>query len=261
MEVLSLQARLSVSVDPRIDQILTALAAGKQREQIATELSYKSYKSLDLFMKRHKYRWDSQRHYYFPDTGRDASSSHKELHWLHKPDSRTASVLSLLQQGLDLKAIADQLRFPDHRELALYMKSKGYIWNEPERTYHFRGLTAIPAHTQPKDTSLSEPSATSPHQVNQPDHDSLMEYLEQHKGILLQLISSHSQGIQLPRYTIPGVYITKSISMNYGMDMLVRSYSQDKNVSQKDIVEIALIDFFSKYAYTDEIQALLGRRF
>jgi hypothetical protein len=245
------------SPDRRIDQILTSLAAGKRREQIAEELSYKSYKSLDLFMKRNKYTWDQKRNYYFPSTDHNSSKKTFEFPFLHKPDSRTASILSLLNQGKDLKEIADQLRFTDHRELALYMKNRGYIWSEKDRTYHFNGHSNNYPISQESQQNQVELEQTNEKTLTS---DSLINYLEQNKNVIYQLISSHTHGVQLPRYMIPGVYITKSMSMNYGMDMLVRSYSQENNVSQKDIVEIALVDFFCKYGFLKEVNTLLGRK-
>lgn len=259
LEVLFLQVISSNSTDSRIDQILSSLAAGKRREQIATELSYKSSKSLDAFMKKNKYTWDNKRNYYFPLSDALSKKEPLDTSWLHQPDSRTASVLSLLNQGHDLKEIAEQLRFADHRELALYMKNKGYIWNEDSKKYHFKSqlLNSIPSSSTQKDIETTASSLKSLEHSS--SNESLYEFLEKNKNVLYQLVSSHIQTNHLPRYTIPGVYITKSISMNYGMDMLIRSYSQDKNVSQKDIVEIALVDFFSKYGYQQEINTLLGK--
>lgn len=254
-----MQAISSNSPDQRIDLILTHLAAGKRREQIAAELSYKSYKGLDMFMKRNKFIWDQKRNYYFPVSEQEPKKDQSGISWLHRPDTRTASVLSLLNQGLDLKEVADQLRFTDHRELALYMKSKGYIWSEEDATYHFKNQNFTPASSN----AIQSDTIATHHQIlhTEPTQapGSLINFLEQNKDILYQIVSSHLQAAQLPRYTIPGVYITKSMSMNYGMDMLIRSYSQDKNVSQKDIIEIALVDFFCKYGYLQEVNTLLGK--
>jgi hypothetical protein len=257
--VLTLQAVTSKSPEQRIDQILTGLAAGKRREQIAIELSYKNYKSLDLFMKRNKYCWDHHRNYYFPISETGSKKDAPDIHWAHQPDSRTASILSLLNQGVDLKLIAEQLRFSDHRELALFMKTKGYIWCEEDKKYHYKSQSSVTMNSPFAHNENVSSEQTTTHSDPPSSSGTLIDFLEQHKNTLYQLISSHVQQANLPRYTMPGVYITKSISMNYGMDMLVRSYSQDKNVSQKDIVEIALVDFFCKYGFSSEVNTLLGK--
>jgi hypothetical protein len=50
----------------------------------------------------------------------------------------------------------------------------------------------------------------------------------------------------LPRYLIPGRRITKSLVTVAPLDDLVKAYSKQYNVSQKEIYEIALVKFFKK---------------
>jgi hypothetical protein len=46
--------------------------------------------------------------------------------------------------------------------------------------------------------------------------------------------------------------------MNHNFDLLARQFSEEKNISQRDIFEIALIDFFKKYGYHDKVKMLIG---
>jgi hypothetical protein len=247
------------STDNKVDEILTGLAAGKTREQIALELEYKNYKSLDIYMKRKNFDWDNKRGYYFPK--RDRTPLAETLKLMDRPEGRVAAVLSLLKSGLNLKDISAQLKFHDHRELALFMKSKGYTWSD--KTFIFTGKTIIKEGSV---TDVSNETLTRSG-INKGDNSmtinestlEIMSFLENNKEALFELISTHSGEAKIPRYTIRGVYTTKSVSMNYGMDQLIKEYSQEKNVSQKDVVEVALIDFFKKYGFNSEVSTLIGQ--
>jgi hypothetical protein len=259
------------TVDSRVDEILTGLAAGKRREQIAVQLKYKNYKSLDIFMKRKNFKWDLKRNYYFPE--RDKPSISEVLKLMNRPEGRVAEVLSLLKSGLSLKEIASQLKFYDHRELALFMKSKGYQWNEKESAYIYveKQSTPIEPHPQhreerttrePNDIIIENIIGTGVNAMGvvMNEHSQpVISFLENHKEALFELISSHTKMLQIPRYVVPGVCTTKSVHMNYGLDHLIREFSQEKNISQKDIVEVALIDFFKKYGFQREIMTLIGQ--
>lgn len=250
-----------LSTDKKVDDILTGLAAGKTREQIALELEYKNYKSLDIYMKRKNFDWDNKRGYYFPK--RERTPLVEALKLMNRPEGRVAAVLSLLKSGLDIKEISVQLKFHDHRELALFMKGKGYTWGEKDQTFTFSGKNIISeeSNTSVPDNSLNESGIKKGAKtmlVNESSSE-VMLFLENNKEALFELISTHASAARIPRYTIRGVYTTKSVSMNYGMDQLIREYSQEKNVSQKDVVEVALIEFFKKYGFQNEVSTLISQ--
>jgi hypothetical protein len=62
----------------------------------------------------------------------------------------------------------------------------------------------------------------------------------------------------MPRYVVPGIFITKSVHMSNQIDQMVRDFSADKNISQRDIFEVALIEFFKKYGYDKEVEIMLA---
>jgi hypothetical protein len=86
----------------------------------------------------------------------------------------------------------------------------------------------------------------------------LLSFLKQHEETLHVLVSAQSTVGRIPRYILPGIPVTKSVHMNYGLDQLVREFSQEKNMSQRDIFEVALVAFFKKYGYHQEVDTLLG---
>jgi hypothetical protein len=66
-----------------------------------------------------------------------------------------------------------------------------------------------------------------------------------------------SEAGQIPRYALPGAFVTKSVHMTNTLDQMVRDYSKEKNINQREIFEVALIEFFQKYGFECEVEAML----
>ncbi|WP_079421074.1 hypothetical protein [Paenibacillus ferrarius] len=256
------------NLDEKVQAVLVGLSSGKSREQLAIELKYKDSKGIDNYMKRKSYEWDNTRKNYFPVKEKKSSAN-----IVQSPEGRVATILSLYKRGIDAKEIALQLKFQDHREMALYLRSKGYVWDEGQSTYVFKGESnPNPGETErvvndkkslnTERTEAGEPKSRTGVGQSMLNYDEnslkLISFLESNKEALMEIIKNQSNSVQIPRYLIPGVCITKSVHMNYGLDQMTREFSMEKNVSQKDIFEVALIDFFKKYGYQKEISVLLG---
>lgn len=41
------------------------------------------------------------------------------------------------------------------------------------------------------------------------------------------------------------------------LDRIVKDFSEEMNISQKDIIEIALVDFLKKYGYESQVKEVL----
>jgi hypothetical protein len=82
--------------------------------------------------------------------------------------------------------------------------------------------------------------------------------LQRHKDRLLDFIIPTGNHGKVPRYVIPGIPVTKSVHMMSPLDRLVRDFSKEKNISQREIFEVALVEFFRRYGYEREIETLLG---
>jgi hypothetical protein len=164
-------------------------------------------------------------------------------------------IIAMFRQNMDAKEIAENLHFADHREMANYMRSRGYVWNSELKNYEIeigsnRSNSTMDAS---KHTNISSNEAPSGELASE-----VISFLKAHKDILMEICSTHTPIPQVPRYVIPGVYTTKSVYMNHNFDLLARQFSQEKNVSQRDIFEIALIDFFKKYGYQEKVKALVS---
>ena len=71
--------------------------------------------------------------------------------------------------------------------------------------------------------------------------------LQKNKEKLVDMLIPQSDAGTIPRYALPGVVVTKSVHMVNPLDMMVRDFSREKNVSQRDIFAAALLEFFRKY--------------
>ncbi len=259
--------------DDRVQLILRSMVEGKTRDQLALELGHKSYKTLDIYMRRKNFMWDRDRQSYVPIYNRlDHYDSGKEVF----SSSKLSTIISLFnKEDADAKTIAKRLGFTNHREMATYMKSKGYVWSAEKKNYQKmlgkvqeerEVIQDIPAVE--KDEISPEPLQALPASVKTGrlgtdhlgDYIPLLELLDRNRDRLIDLIVPGSETGKVPRYAVPGIFVTKSVHMTNTLDQLVREYSKEKNISQRDIFAVALIEFFQRYGYEREMETLLGKR-
>ncbi|USG65360.1 hypothetical protein NDK47_25175 [Brevibacillus ruminantium] len=257
--------------DDRVKNILRGLVEGKTRDDLAKELGHKNYKTLDIYMKRKNFKWDREKKTYIPAHSR---LEKQDLEYAEMTSSKVATIISLFQkEGADARTIAKRLGFSDHRELATYMKAKGYQWSSEKGNY-FRVYGQINELEEPS-TDTADPvyakdeleeafAASTPSRMARMDAAQLerflplLEMLDRNRDKLVDLIVPGSESGKVPRYAVPGIFVTKSVHMTNTLDSLVREYSKEKNISQRDIFAVALIEFFRRYGYEREIETLLG---
>ena len=89
--------------DEKVKRIIEMLKF-KTRDEVAAELKYKSWKSLDMYMRRKNFTFDSQQGQYFPRKNR-----------VQKPDpksyapTKVASIITAFEaEGIDPRMVARQ---------------------------------------------------------------------------------------------------------------------------------------------------------
>ncbi|WP_126428799.1 hypothetical protein [Brevibacillus marinus] len=261
--------------DVRVKEILQELAEGKSREELAQEFGYKTYKSLDMYMRRRNFTWDSRKGTYVPLYSRVGREQAEQS---LIPSTKVARVLALFKkEGADARTVAKQLGFRDHRDLAIYMKARGYEWSSEKGTYvKMRGEVdqteklAREAHenmlADARSGAEPEPGGqtrTTRHGGNAGQLERflpLLELLERNKDKLIEAFLPGAGVSKVPRYIVPGIATVKSVHMMNTLRDLVVEYSREKNISQREIFEVALIEFFRKYGYEREVETLLGQK-
>jgi len=70
------------------------------------------------------------------------------------------------------------------------------------------------------------------------------------------LLEAETEGT-LPRYKFRGAKANKTLRLPTTLRTLLEDYSEDYNVTQRAIIEIALADFFKNYGYSDQLNSVL----
>lgn len=246
--------------DERVYEILRGLASGKTREDLADEFEHKTWKSIDMYMRRRYFDWDSEQQTYVPKK--------VEVKEILTDTSRASKVVLLLSKGdVDIRMTAQRLGFKDHHDLASYMNSKGYSWDAEQGNYMKVTDKGNDEPTVSRENILEElhqDVQESPELINTNHYNELKQYLpllqmlSQHKEELLDLIVPSKDTQKLPRYGVPGVPKTKTVQMMSTLDQLVIDYANEFNISQRNLFEVALIDFFRRYGYKQEIDRYLN---
>lgn len=86
----------------------------------------------------------------------------------------------------------------------------------------------------------------------------ILQMLLQNKDRLVTLLMPQSEGT-LPRYAIPGKAGSQTIYFSDALIRLMKEYCDSKNVKQRDVLEIALTEFFRRYGFQREVDKLLAK--
>lgn len=88
---------------------------------------------MDNFVRRQGYSWDGRRNmYYLPEEGNNGRCARTPS----SAKSKAGEVILQFSKGeQDSKEIARALGFDGNRDLAIYMTTKGYLWDEAKGNY------------------------------------------------------------------------------------------------------------------------------
>lgn len=212
------------------------LASGMSRDDLAFEFGHKSFKSTDMYMRRHGYVWDAEIGLYMlapvqPAPERPVSASVKKIR----------QILQYFEDGMDPKAIAKLLGFASHTGLAEFMKEKHYFWNSEIQNYELRGGEIPP--DQPADDT-------------DPDDD-FVEKLARNRDKITEILAGDARP-EPPRYFIPGTRMPKSIHMSSTLNELLKTFCDENGMNQREFFDIATIETLKKYGYAAEVKGVLS---
>lgn len=210
---------LTSETSDRLEYIIQRLNEGSTREDLSDEFGNKDYRALDMYMRRRGYTWDSELQNYIIKKSNIKPNQFKDE---KVQAGKVAEIINLFDKGYDAKEVAKQTFFSSHHSLADYMRQKGYEWNQEMKNY----VMKVGVEKSAEETNI---------------------------------VKNTAQVQEVPRYLVPGVFKNKSVSMSHLLDQLMTDYSLEKNIKQREIVEVALIEFFQKYGYVHEVKALLNR--
>ncbi len=236
----------------RLIYIKNHLAEGGLREDIAQKLGYRNWRSLDIYMRRKGMKWDSRRNMYY--------SMEDECCNPEKEFSKIQAIISMFDnENADPKNIAAHTGFKDHHDMAAYMKASNYIWSHDIGNYilnspgNNRMIGEVTDCCDMAGGSDAREDFAGETDISRylPVLDLLLKNMEKLKAVLSEAAPT------IPRYAVPGGVRTKSFYMSDRVSKLINDYSRSKNISQKEIIEAAIIEFLCKYSYKDEVSKIL----
>lgn len=237
---------LNDSTIKKIKEIQYMLASGKTRVEIAKELGYKDVTAIYHFASRHKLKWNPRvKNYEVQEP--DGTSIEAITPCEEHPTGRTAGIIAMFDQQMEAREIVKHFRFSDNAEMAAYMKVRGYIWDDDKGNY-----VKVSAIENNNDSQHKNES------TKLTQYDELLSFLSANKHRLVGLLTQTDlPSEKLPRYILPGVPKVKSINISSSLDGLIQDYSREFNVSQKDMFQIAIVEFFKRYGYNNAVKAVL----
>lgn len=237
--------------DERVNYILRSLAAGVTREELAKEFKHNDYRTLDMYMRRRNFKWDREKKTYVPKETRISHMKDENVH-----SGKVSRIINAFNEGKDPKTVAIEFGFKSHKELAAYMTKKGYEWNVNEGNYVRKSGVIID-----EDSADKETTKTGDNNKEQLNGNEKQEIIYLIKTLYEKLNIKVEDPIvdKVPRYLVKGIAKTKSVQMSHLLHQLLEDYSYEKNITQRQIIETAIIDFFRKYGYKHEVDSLLSQ--
>jgi hypothetical protein len=237
--------------DERVNYILRSLAAGVTREELSEEFKHNDYRTLDMYMRRRNFKWDREKKNYVPKETRISHMKNENLH-----SGKVSRIINAFNEGKDPKTVATEFGFKSHKDLADYMTKKGYEWNVNEGNYVRKSGVIIDEESTDK-----EAATTADNKKEQLNGNEKQEIIHLIKTLYEKLNIKVEDPIidKVPRYLVKGIAKTKSVQMSHLLHQLLEDYSYEKNITQRQIIETALIDFFRRYGYKHEVDSLLSQ--
>ena len=241
--------------DERVKETLAALLEGKTREELSESMGFASWKSLDVYMRRKGFAWDSVQNLYVPSQKKSRNAKQKELFMPAKVE-KVIRKIEMMGDSFDPKEVAKQLGFSSHLELAAYMQEKNFVWDSEVKNYVQCELevlsTAVSEETEKECLNMSGNHLEALHL-----YLPLLRHLKENEERLRELLSESHSGT-IPKYGVPGIPRTKSIYMSDSLARLLNDFGEEKNLSQREIVEAAIVEYLRKYGYEKEVDRLLS---
>lgn len=235
--------------DPKISQTLTMLEQGKSKEEIVAHFGNKNWAAIDMYFRRRGFRWNGKT---FEPIDENSTTAAEEAKF---NQTKAAFIIRLLsQKHADIRQIALKNGFPSIEELGDYMKSKGYVWNSDVNNYEYEENRV---QQQPQKANPTSANKMNGKTEGLEEYQFLLDFLLEKKERLYELLASNSGNGTLPRYKFKGAKANKTLGLPSSLQTLLNDFSKENNVTQRDIIEVALAEFFRKYGYEDQLNSVL----
>lgn len=246
------------SRDKKITEILAALKE-MNIEEVAEMFDYKSVKVLKSIMYRYNYNWNSSENSFVKKKIENKTETHMPI-----ASTLCGKIILILSKNKgSLQETLKVTRFKTVPELAKHMSEQNYKWDGSLKNYVQSATIKYVKVDELKKIDATIPINKQVRQENQEngdinklDREKCLSFVRNNFEQIKLLVLEVSDPNIMPRYCVPGINITKSLYMVNTVADLISKYSCEKNISQKDLAEIAFIEFFKKYGYQNEIKEM-----
>jgi len=237
-------------MDQRVKEVLKGLEAGNSREEISKRYDYSSHRSLDQYMRRRNFHWNGDNQMYEP-VENDTEVKKKDTTTI--TDGKILRILASFDTEYpNPKKIAEDLEFENYDALTNYMLKKNFRWDSGKKSY-VKSEETIQSNA---DVGIDEDVDVG---IDGKTKNEFIDYLYDNRKVIKRLISNNMRGKDLPNYLVTGDTSTKTIYMSTKLSALMKEYSDEKNISQRQVVESALIEFLKTYGFRKEIDHLIKK--
>jgi hypothetical protein len=233
-------------LDDRMSGVLEMIAQGKKKNEIIKEHRFRSWQTLEKHFFDRGYIWDGVT---FVPKQEDSAVEDAAL-----LNTKAGLIIrSLNQKDVDARQVARKNGFQTTEQMGDYMRGQGFVWCADTSNYEY--------NKQKTDTETTKaPVSDRIVQENIPSsldgYKEVLDYLVQNQSRLRDLLEITSDGT-IPRYKFKGVKANKTINMTTSIQTLLTDFSKEFNVSQKDVVEVALAEFFKRYGYENQLNSAI----
>lgn len=256
------------------DEIVEKINKGESPDTLAVKYGFAHKHSMDSLLRRKGYKCAKGKYYKEP-TENPVNFAYTSV----KAETVANQYNTYVKSGLNIpEGFYKEFGFADKREMQDYLLENGVRYNmttrcyeadpeavrkkqmEPENTLRSEERKALlqnmePQNTENTNTSNEEQAADNQFQRYLP----FLETLYQHKEQLLPILVPNAMDKVPPRISIGGQRRIKSVYIASALILLLDEYCSKTGLTIREVVEVSLVEYFSKYGYEKEIDHILNR--
>lgn len=253
----------SKNFDEQETNILKDLDNGNKREDIYKKYGYSSIRTMDAFFRRRGFIVKNGQ-YIKRDAYRD-----QMLNQISDQVPFKAQMIAekFKKDGMlaNPAEIASTFGFENYTEMNNYMRKSNMFYNSSTRTYEPRTNKRTNALSEfaDRDAKIEEVKqlvAKDDSKDDESKYYSFLNYLYENREQLIELCTPSLTENTPQRYLIPGSKKVKSIYLSKGLSTIIDDFSRSKNITIREMVEGAMIEYLIKYGYRSEVEILLSKK-
>ena len=249
------------------DEIVEKINQGEKADVLALEYGFANKHSMDSLLRRKGYKCTKGKYYKEP-TETPASFVYTSV----KAEAVAKQYNTYIQAGLSVpESFYKEFGFAEKREMQAYLLENGVRYNMTTRCYEPDPEAVKKKQLEPENTLRSEERNALLKDMETTNNEEPMsgdkfkmylpflEILYNHKEQLLPILAPNTLDKVPPRISIGGQKRVKSVYIASSIILLIDEYCARTGLTIREVVEVALVEYFSKYGYEKEIDHILNR--